>query len=160
MHYSAQPQQYGIRYRVELIRDIMETQHADKLSFVLQDLIPLLTMNGVKVEQWKTRKIVKDVWRLTPAHNAPAYLAYQCYYTKPRAILADMIYAMLKCGIDAIIHFGTDKYKSIFGNYEAADIKSVMLNYGGSKEQQQAIERWLCDYADRRQTFDKTSTDL
>ena len=111
MHYSAQPQQYGIRYRVELIRDIMETQHADKLSFVLQDLIPLLTMN-------------------------------------------------LKCGIDAIIHFGTDKYKSIFGNYEAADIKSVMLNYGGSKEQQQAIERWLCDYADRRQTFDKTSTDL
>ena len=51
-------------------------------------------MNGVKVEQWKTRKIVKDVWRLTPAHNAPAYLAYQCYYTKPRAILADMIYAM------------------------------------------------------------------
>ena len=117
-------------------------------------------MNGVKVEQWKTRKIVKDIWRLTPAHNAPAYLAYQCYYTKPRAILADMIYAMFKCGIDAIIHFGTDKYKSIFGNYEAADIKSVMLNYGGSKEQQQAIERWLCDYADRRQTFDKTSTDL
>lgn len=112
-------------------------------------------MNGVKVEQWKTRKIVKDVWRLTPAHNAPAYLAYQCYYTKPRAILADMIYAMFKCGIDAIIHFGTDKYKSIFGNYEAADIKSVMLNYGGSKEQQQAIERWLCDYADRRQTYNE-----
>lgn len=67
----------------------------------------------------------------------------------------DMIYAMFKCGIDAIIHFGTDKYKSIFGNYEAADIKSVMLNYGGSKEQQQAIERWLCDYADRRQTYNE-----
>jgi len=31
---------------VELIRDIMETQHVDKLSFIPQDLIPLLTMNG------------------------------------------------------------------------------------------------------------------
>ena len=25
----------------------------------------------------------KDVWRLTPAHNALTYLAYQCDYTKP-----------------------------------------------------------------------------
>ena len=68
---------------VELIRDIMETQHVDKLSFIPQDLIPLLTMNGVKVEQWQIRKVVKDVWRLTPAHNALTYLAYQCDYTKP-----------------------------------------------------------------------------
>ena len=53
---------------VELIRDIMETQHVDKLSFI---------------PQWQIRKVVKDVWRLTPAHNALTYLAYQCDYTKP-----------------------------------------------------------------------------
>lgn len=73
-------------------------------------------------------------------------------------ILADMFYAaseVFKRAIDAIIHYGTDKYKSIFGNDEAADIKSVMQNYGETEEQQQAIGTWLCDYADSRQSFDK-----
>lgn len=74
------------------------------------------------------------------------------------AILADMLYAaseVFKRAIDAIIHYGTDKYKSIFGNDEAADIKSMMQSYGTTKEQQQAIGTWLCDYANSRQTFDK-----
>ncbi len=74
------------------------------------------------------------------------------------AIIADMLYAtseVFKRAIDAIIHYGTDKYKSIFGNDEAANIKSVMQNYGETKEQQQAIGIWLCDYADSQQTFDK-----
>ena len=42
----------------------------------------------------------------------------------------------------------TDKYNSIFVSDEVADIKSVMQSYGEAKEQQQAIETWLCDYAD------------
>lgn len=74
------------------------------------------------------------------------------------AIIADMLYAaseVFKRAIDAIIHYGTDKYKSIFGSDEAADIKSVMQSYGETKEQQQAIGTWLCDYADSRQSFDK-----
>ena len=68
-----------------------------------------------------------------------------------------MLYAaseVFKRAIDAIIHYGTDKYKSIFGNDEAADIKSVMQNYGETKEQQ-TIGTWLCDYADSRKSFDK-----
>ena len=74
------------------------------------------------------------------------------------AIIADMLYAaseVFKRAIDAIIHYSTDKYKSIFGSDEAADIKSVMQSYGKTKEQQQTIGRWLCDYADSRQSFDK-----
>lgn len=74
------------------------------------------------------------------------------------AIIADMLYAaseVFKRAIDAIIHYGTDKYKSIFGSDEAADIKSVMQSYGETKKQQQAIGTWLCDYADSRQSFDK-----
>lgn len=73
-------------------------------------------------------------------------------------ILADMLYAaseVFKRAIDAIVHYGTDKFKSIFGSDEAADIKSVMQNYGESKEQHRAIGTWLCDYADSRQPFDK-----
>lgn len=74
-------------------------------------------------------------------------------------ILADMLYAaseVFKRAIDAIIHYGTEKYKSIFGNDEAADIKSVMQDYGKSMKQQQAIGSWLCDYAESRQPFDET----
>ena len=73
-------------------------------------------------------------------------------------IIADMLYAasdIFKRAIDAIIHYGTEKYKSIFGNDEAADIKNVMQAYGRTKEQHQAIGDWLCDYADSRQPFDK-----
>lgn len=74
-------------------------------------------------------------------------------------ILADMLYAaseVFKRAIDAIIHYGTEKYKSIFGNGEAADIKSVMQDYGKTMKQQQAIGSWLCDYAESRQPFDET----
>ena len=74
------------------------------------------------------------------------------------AILADMLYSasdVFKRAIDAIIAYGTEKYKSIFGNDEAADIKNVMRSYGDTKEQHQAIGTWLCDYADSRQSFDE-----
>lgn len=57
-------------------------------------------------------------------------------------IIADMLYAasdIFKRAIDAIIHYGTEKYKSIFGNDEAADIKNVMQAYGRTKEQHQAV---------------------
>ena len=74
------------------------------------------------------------------------------------AILADMLYAasdVFKRAINAIIAYGTEKYKSIFGNDEAADIKNVMRSYGDTKEQHQAIGTWLCDYAESRQSFDE-----
>lgn len=73
-------------------------------------------------------------------------------------IIADMLYAasdVFKRAVDAIIHYGTEKYKSIFSNDEAADIKNVMQAYGKTKEQQQAVGSWLCDYADSQQPFDK-----
>lgn len=55
----------------------------------------------------------------------------------------------------AIIHFGTEQYKSIFAPSEAADIKSVMQEYGETTEQQKSIGEWLCDYAENRQPFDE-----
>lgn len=73
-------------------------------------------------------------------------------------IIADILYKasdVFKRAIDAIIHFGTEKYKSIFGNDEAADIKNVMQGYGDTSEQQKAIGTWLCDYANSRQSFDE-----
>lgn len=66
---------------VELLRSIMECQNVDKVSFIPQDL--LLSLNGVKVELWHIRKVVKELWRLKPAPNALSYTTYQYDYSKP-----------------------------------------------------------------------------
>lgn len=68
---------------VELLRNIMELRNVDKVSFIAQDLLPLLVYNGVKVEIWQIRKVVKELWRLTPAPNALSYTTYQIDFTTP-----------------------------------------------------------------------------
>lgn len=68
---------------VELLRTIMESQNVDKISFIPQDLLPLLSLDGVKVELWHIRKVVKELWRLKPAPNALSYTTYQYDYSKP-----------------------------------------------------------------------------
>ena len=72
-------------------------------------------------------------------------------------LLAGILYKaneVFKRAIDAIIHFGTECHKSFFAPSEAADIKSVMQEYGETTEQQNAVGAWLCDYAESRQPFD------
>ena len=73
-------------------------------------------------------------------------------------VLADILYKtneVFKRTIDAIIHFGTEQHKSFFAPSEAADIKSVMQEYGETTEQQSVVGAWLCDYAESHQPFDK-----
>ena len=73
-------------------------------------------------------------------------------------VLADILYKaneLFKRAIDAIIHFGTEQHQSFFAPSEAADIKSVMQEYGETIEQQNAVGAWLCDYAESRQPFDE-----
>ena len=53
-------------------------------------------------------------------------------------VLADILYKaneVFKRAIDAIINFGTEQHKSFFAPSEAADIKSVMQEYGETTEQ-------------------------
>ena len=74
------------------------------------------------------------------------------------SLFADMLYKaseIFRRAVDAIIHFGTEQYKSFFAPSEAADIKSVMQEYGKTTEQQNAVGAWLCDYAESRQPFDE-----
>ena len=73
-------------------------------------------------------------------------------------IIADILYKaseVFRRAVDAIIHFGKEQHKSIFAPSEAADIKSVMQEYGETAEQQKAIGVWLCSYAECRQPFDE-----
>ena len=71
---------------------------------------------------------------------------------------ADLLFhtnEVFKRAIQAIIHFGTKQHQSFFAPSEAADIKSVMQEYGETSEQQKAIGAWLCGYAESRQPFDE-----
>ena len=73
-------------------------------------------------------------------------------------MLADILYKaneVFRRAIDAIIHFGTEQHQSFFAPSEAADIKSVMQEYGETTEQLNAVGTWLCDYAESRQPFDE-----
>lgn len=73
-------------------------------------------------------------------------------------VLADILYKadeVFKRAIDAIIHFGTERHKSFFAPSEAADIKSVMQEYGETVGQRKSVGEWLCGYAESRQPFDE-----
>ena len=73
-------------------------------------------------------------------------------------IIAEILYQtseVFRRAIDAIVHFGTEQYKSIFTPSEAADIKSVMQEYGETTEMQKAVGDWLCGYAEHKQLFDE-----
>lgn len=70
--------------------------------------------------------------------------------------IADILYKaneLFRYAVDAIVSFGKDKHKSLFSNSEAAAIKSVMREYGKTKEEQTAIGSWLCLYADSKASF-------
>lgn len=73
-------------------------------------------------------------------------------------LIADILYKaseIFRRAVDAIIHFGTEHHKSIFAPSEAADIKSVMQEYGETTEQQKTVGAWLCDYAEHLQPFNE-----
>ena len=73
-------------------------------------------------------------------------------------LLAGILYKaneVFKRAIDAVIRFGTERHKSFFTPSEAADIKSVMQEYGETVGQQKAVGAWLCGYAESRKPFDK-----
>lgn len=68
-------------------------------------------------------------------------------------VIADILYQaneVFRRAVNAIIHYGTEQYKSIFSPSEAADIKSVMQEYGEKTEIQKAVGDWLCGYAEHR----------
>ena len=80
-----------------------------------------------------------------------------CYYRSARRkilnVIADILHQaseVFRRAINAIIHFGTEQHKSLFAPSEAADIKSVMQEYGETtltlrhqslREEKKKIER-------------------
>lgn len=53
----------------ELFLEIMDNMEVDSVSFCLNDVLPLLAGSMMKVEKGQVRKVVQDIWKLTPASN-------------------------------------------------------------------------------------------
>ena len=64
-------------------------------------------------------------------HQAPTFTSQGFVISQNFVLLGIKISCNDK---DAIIHFGTEQHKSIFAPSEAADIKSVMQEYGEKTE--------------------------
>ncbi len=73
-------------------------------------------------------------------------------------LLAGILYKaseVFKRAVDAVIRFGTERHKPFFAPSEAADIKSVMQEYGETVGQRKSVGEWLCGYAESRQPFNE-----
>ena len=73
-------------------------------------------------------------------------------------LLAGIFYKaseIFRRAVDAVIRFGTERHTSFCAPSEAADIKSVMQEYGETTEQQKAVGEWLCGYAESKQPSDE-----
>jgi len=61
----------------ELFLEIMDNMEVDSVSFCLNDMLPLLAGSMMKVEKGQVRKVVQDIWKLTPASNSLTYTTYE-----------------------------------------------------------------------------------
>ena len=68
----------------ELCLEIMEQMVVTELSFCINDMVCLLNNIGCKADKSQVRRIVQDIWKLTPASNTLTYLTYQMDYNSLR----------------------------------------------------------------------------
>lgn len=68
----------------ELCLEIMDQMVVTELSFCINDMVCLLNNTGCKADKSQVRRIVQDIWKLTPASNTLTYLTYQMDYNSLR----------------------------------------------------------------------------
>lgn len=68
----------------EVLRDVMDSQGVDSISFVPRDLLALLTNNGVKAQLHEVRRMLKGKWGLKPVPIPLTYTAYEYDYNSPK----------------------------------------------------------------------------
>ena len=68
----------------ELCLEIMEQMAVTELSFCINDMVCLLNNTGCKADKSQVRRIVQDIWKLSPASNTLIYLTYQMDYNSLR----------------------------------------------------------------------------
>ena len=68
----------------ELCLEVMEQMVVTEYSFCINDMVCLLNNIGCKADKSQVRRIVQDIWKLSPAPNSLTYLTYQIDYNSFR----------------------------------------------------------------------------
>lgn len=68
----------------ELCLEVMDQMVVTELSFCINDMVCLLNNTGRKADKSQVRRIVQDIWKLSPASNTLTYLTYQMDYDSLR----------------------------------------------------------------------------
>ena len=68
----------------ELCLEVMEQMVVTEYSFCINDMVCLLNNTGCKADKCQVRRIVQDIWKLSPAPNSLTYLTYQIDYNSFR----------------------------------------------------------------------------
>ena len=68
----------------ELCLEVMEQMVVTEYSFCINDMVCLLNNTGCKADNSQVRRIVQDIWKLSPAPNSLTYLTYQIDYNSFR----------------------------------------------------------------------------
>ena len=63
---------------------VMEQMVVTEYSFCINDMVCLLNNTGCKADNSQVRRIVQDIWKLSPAPNSLTYLTYQIDYNSFR----------------------------------------------------------------------------
>ena len=69
----------------ELCLEVMEQMVVTEYSFCINDMVCLLHNTGCKAHKSQVRRIVQDIWKLSPAPNSLTYLTYQIDYNSFRS---------------------------------------------------------------------------
>ena len=62
----------------------MEMNNVEEVSFCINDMMPLLSNTQCKYDKGQIRRIVQDIWKLTPVSNTLTYTTYQLSYNAPQ----------------------------------------------------------------------------
>ena len=68
----------------ELCLEVMEQMAVTEFSFCINDMVCLLNNTSCKADKSQVRRIVQDIWKLSPVSNTLTYLTYQMDYNSLR----------------------------------------------------------------------------
>lgn len=90
----------------EVLLDVMDTLGIDSFSFCINDLMPLLEYNNVKLAKSAVRRVLRDNWQIPKAGNSLSYetckLDPLCKYTKKSSVVG-RFFTVARCFVTSIL---------------------------------------------------------
>ena len=119
----------------ELCLDIMEMNNVEEVSFCINDMMPLLSNTQCKYDKGQIRRIVQDIWKLTPVSNTLTYTTYQLSYNAPQYTLLSeepagsilLLRSSLRVSKQFYIHYFDEMMNRLYKTFSTSRLRSHLL---------------------------------